>query len=180
MRIRNFTLLLFIVLTTNFLSAQSIEGFLFSDYKVKKTTNKKKAKIDFNSNKTAKRYKTAIADEYTSGKVNFAGHYIICTWGCGTGCLDGAMVDVTNGKVYNVPMGESRYFYGCVFDEGEDCLEFQDDSRLFITQYCVQSNDTDEKDIQQKEYFVNIWNEKTKQFEFIKSVKTKKTVPTDY
>lgn len=34
--------------------------------------------------------------------VNFAGHYVITTWGCGTsGCFMGAIVDVKTGQVYS-------------------------------------------------------------------------------
>src|SRR5574343_632720 len=66
-------------------------------------TSSEKAKIDFKSNETAKAYKTAILESYKDGKVNFAGNYIITTWGCGTSCISGAMVDVRDGKIYDLP-----------------------------------------------------------------------------
>lgn len=31
---------------------------------------------------------------------NFAGHYILTTWGCGTSCLMGAIIDARTGKVH--------------------------------------------------------------------------------
>lgn len=33
-------------------------------------------------------------------KPNFAGHYILTTWGCGAECLMGAVIDAKTGKVY--------------------------------------------------------------------------------
>jgi hypothetical protein len=34
---------------------------------------------------------------------NFAGHYVLATWGCGTECIMGAAVDVVTGKVVWLP-----------------------------------------------------------------------------
>lgn len=31
---------------------------------------------------------------------NFAGHYVLATWGCGAECLSYAIVDVASGQVY--------------------------------------------------------------------------------
>lgn len=33
-------------------------------------------------------------------KPNFAGRYILTTWGCGTGCLMGAVIDARTGRVH--------------------------------------------------------------------------------
>ncbi len=34
---------------------------------------------------------------------NFAGHYIVTAWGCGAGCLMGAVIDANTGKVHWFP-----------------------------------------------------------------------------
>ena len=34
---------------------------------------------------------------------NFAGHFTVVQWGCGTTCLTGAIVDATTGKVFHLP-----------------------------------------------------------------------------
>src|SRR5688572_27905237 len=34
---------------------------------------------------------------------NFAGHYILTAWGCGAGCLIGAVIDANTGRVYWFP-----------------------------------------------------------------------------
>lgn len=36
-------------------------------------------------------------------KPNFAGRYILTTWGCGTTCLMGAAIDAKTGRVYWLP-----------------------------------------------------------------------------
>lgn len=37
---------------------------------------------------------------------NFAGHYIVIVWGCGSGCLRMAMSDAETGAVYNPPVSD--------------------------------------------------------------------------
>ena len=54
---------------------QTIEGYKFEKYKPNKISVKKKAKINYSSNPTAKEYRTRITDGYKSGDINFAGHY---------------------------------------------------------------------------------------------------------
>jgi hypothetical protein len=37
---------------------------------------------------------------------NFAGHFIVITWGCGSPCIMMAIVDALTGRVYGPPMGD--------------------------------------------------------------------------
>ena len=46
----------------------------------------------------AKNFKTAISDAVTKGP-NFAGHYTVAEWGCGTTCQDHVVVDVQTGEI---------------------------------------------------------------------------------
>lgn len=43
-------------------------------------------------------YRTNLRDAAKAGP-NFAGHYTLAGWGCGTGCLDWGLIDQANGKV---------------------------------------------------------------------------------
>lgn len=44
---------------------------------------------------------------------NFAGHYAIAIYGCGTGCIGLTMVDVKNGQIYdNIPASVTEYYVG--------------------------------------------------------------------
>ena len=61
---------------------------------------------------------------------NFAGHYVVTTWGCGTGCRSGAVVDLKSGRVYPLP------HQLCCWPYGEppypEPLEFRPHSRLIV------------------------------------------------
>lgn len=57
--------------------------------------------------------------------VNFAGHYILTTWGCGAECLGGAVIDARTGRVAWLP------YSVCCWGEGEP-FYFRKDSRLIV------------------------------------------------
>ena len=76
------------------------------------------APLDYNSNPTAKRFKTRITNEYKRG-TNFAWRYTFVNWGCGSPCKASAIVDSRTGKVYDGPSATLGY-------------SFQKDSRLII------------------------------------------------
>jgi hypothetical protein len=61
-------------------------------------------------------------------KVNFAGHYVFTTWGCGAECLMGAAIDVKTGKVFLLP------FTLCCWAEDTDPYEIHVESRLIAFQ----------------------------------------------
>lgn len=68
--------------------------------------------------------------------VNFAGHYKLHTWSCGTGCLQTAFIDAKSGEVFFPE--ELNGFILCFFEsepvahELEDSLQFQKGSRLVV------------------------------------------------
>jgi len=55
---------------------------------------------DFSTNPEAKRFITRIKEECANG-INFAGHYTLVTWGCGSPCQTGVVVDRKTGKIYS-------------------------------------------------------------------------------
>lgn len=65
------------------------------------------------------RFSTRIREAADTLAPNFAGHYILTQWGCGTECQSGAIVDATTGTVHQLPTSE----WG---------VEFRADSRLLI------------------------------------------------
>lgn len=73
---------------------------------------------DFSTNKDAKRFITRIKEGCKDG-INFAGHYTIVTWGCGSPCQDGVAVDRKTGRIYD----------GFGSNLG---LAFQKDSKLLV------------------------------------------------
>lgn len=55
--------------------------------------------INFKKNPEARTFRTRLS-EALKGGVNFAGHYIVASWGCGTGCINSGIIDARNGNVY--------------------------------------------------------------------------------
>jgi len=59
---------------------------------------------------------------------NFAGHYAVVLWSCGSICFNVAIVDVQSGHIYDTPfVGVS----GCLEDL-DNPLSYRIDSRLFV------------------------------------------------
>lgn len=74
----------------------------------------------------AREYKTRIR-EAARGGPDFAGHFTVARWGCGSGCVMGAIVDAKTGKVFMLPfliiMGPGT---------GSEAMTYKADSSLFI------------------------------------------------
>lgn len=117
----------------------------------------KKATLDLSSNESAKYFKTRITEAYTSNRTDFAGYYISVIFGCGASCILGFIMDVRDGKIYNLPLGEEN---SCLF--AEDRALFTPNSRLFVSGICKESpEDTSVY------YTAFVWNEEKKAFDTI-------------
>jgi len=89
-------------------------------------------------------YRTRIREGAAKGP-NFAGHYTIATWGCGTSCVSIAIIDAKDGSVYDGPFGFLGYGmplkyerrYSSMSDRFEP-LSFRIDSRLLAVRGCPQ------------------------------------------
>lgn len=73
---------------------------------------------NFESNPNYKKFITRITNECKEG-VNFAGHYTMVTWGCGSPCQRGVVVDRKTGEIFD----GLETTYG---------IEFKKDSRLVV------------------------------------------------
>tara|TARA_R110000772_G_scaffold190758_2_gene301559 strand:- start:1389 stop:2927 length:1539 start_codon:yes stop_codon:yes gene_type:complete len=69
----------------------------FSDYKVAQSNSVLNA-VDLSSHPDAINFRTRLEDNINSA-ANFAGHYILTSWGCGTMCQMNALIDVLTGEV---------------------------------------------------------------------------------
>ena len=116
-----------------------------------------KADINFKSNPIAERYRTVITEKYNELEVNFASYYIITTWGCGSGCVTGVMVDTRDGIVYSMP--EDKEWGG-----NGTYIESKKESKLLITVAVAQGPSGEIEEI--RKYWD--WNEDLKKFKFIK------------
>ena len=117
----------------------------------------RKADIDFKSNPIAEDHRTVITEKYNELEVNFASYYVITTWGCGSGCVTGVMVDIRDGIVYSLPEDKEWGGNGTYIDSKKE-------SKLLVTVAVAQSP-TGEIEESRKSWE---WNEDLKQFKFIK------------
>ena len=74
---------------------------------------------------------------------NFAGHYSIATWGCGTGCLSIAIIDAKDGSVHDGPFGDLGWGMPLKYEgryspnsNAFEPLSYRIDSRLLIVRGC--------------------------------------------
>lgn len=144
------------------------ESSVFDEYKIEFNRPKEKAEIKYNIDKfeSYEDFKDHLQLFYiendeglsfyekdNSDDKYFAGYYKIFMRGCGTGCVIGVMVDVRDGEIYTLPMGEgysslssysdsieiilndaNRNPFTKIEEESDDVrYKFKEDSRLFIT-----------------------------------------------
>ena len=115
-----------------------------------------KVDINFKSNPIAERYRTIITEKYNELEVNFASYYVITTWGCGSGCVTGVMVDIRDGFVYSMP--EDKDWGG-----NGTYIESKKESKILKTVAVAQSSSGEIEE--SKKYWE--WNEDLKKFKFI-------------
>ena len=72
--------------------------------------NGKPAKVDFSKDLSYKTYHTEITTQAAEGP-NFAGHYTLVSWGCGTGCMVYIILDAVTGKIAYIPEKALLYSY---------------------------------------------------------------------
>lgn len=135
-------------------SSSAADSIDFKKYQTEAPSNLSKAEIDWPSLPEARNFRTRIAEGYKNEPVNFAGHYVGVVFGCGGGCVLGFMVDVRDGKMYALPLGEEN---SCFFME--DAALMRPDSRLFISAVCKE--DAESAKVYYKAY---VWNEEEKTF----------------
>lgn len=154
--------------------SQKLEDYTFEKYKSPKFSTAKNAKINYGSNPTASGYRTNVSYGYTKSTPDFASYYVTRTWGCGGGCITGVMIDVRDGKIYDLPIDEETSLNNCYSQDRDkdDRYKFQENSRLLITSVCseIPVVGTDKyKD--EKEYFMFVWDETKKKFNLVKKIK---------
>lgn len=130
-------------------------GFHFEKFPSANYKFTKKAKLDFSEDEGFYNFRTRIREAYAAGTPDFASYYITVIFGCGTSCIMGMMMDVRDGKIYGLPLGEET---SCLF--ADDRAVFDADSRLFIAGICRESPEAESV-----YYHAFVWNEQKKIFE---------------
>lgn len=81
----------------------------FKDYPADKMYSGKNHALVLNE--FGKEFKTRLSNALKTNKPDFAGHYIVTSWGCGTsGCNTGAVIDAITGVAYPLPVALSSVY----------------------------------------------------------------------
>ncbi len=84
----------------------------FSNFKVK-VYKGRQADPDFKTDPPAYKFRTQIKNQCKSQGINFAGHFTIAHWGCGSSCEEIAVIDRINGKIFYsnlIKLSKSAFF----------------------------------------------------------------------
>lgn len=112
----------------------------FAAYRVPAPRMAENPRLDLKSNPTARMYRTLLRQEVSKGP-NFAGHYRVAIWGCGTSCAMFAVVNLKTGRVITP---EDFYSTSTVYfavenqkmfpdsQNGDEVFGFRRDSRLLV------------------------------------------------
>lgn len=100
------------------------------------------------TSKEARLYRTVIRDAFTQ-PANFAGHYRVATWGCGTDCRNFAIVDKYTGATYTMPGVQA---IAGVMGNDEERVAFRPDSTLLIVAGCF-NDDCDDNNAKAARFF---------------------------
>jgi len=93
----------------------------FEDYPTSARFQGKPAPVDLRSHPQARKFRTVLRDGVKSG-ANFAGHYAVNHWGCGTECIRIGIVDLKTGRAYVAPFFTSF------------AMAYRINSRLFLVE----------------------------------------------
>jgi hypothetical protein len=102
----------------------------FTQYAAKVVTIRN-ARVNLKSHKNASLFRTNLRNAAKEG-VNFAGHYILTTWGCGTNCSQSAIIDARNGRVFFPRQLEGAGFGFCELPDNTEPLVYRANSRLLV------------------------------------------------
>lgn len=109
----------------------------FEDYPVQGTYKGAPAPIALQT-KGDRMYRTVLREAAAKGP-DFASHYKIATWGCGSGCITYAIIDSNTGKI--LPKSGGIVSRSCKQSDDEAVLNYQRDSRLLIVSGTLNDED---------------------------------------
>jgi hypothetical protein len=143
----------------------------FGQYPVKVEPARVKT-IDFKNSPGAGTFRTRLR-EALAGGVNFAGHYVVAGWGCGTGCISGAIIDTRNGRVYfPEPFHDIAVWYD---DSGytDEPIKYRRNSRLFVVSGI--SGEQEERSDSENQWGDYYYEWKNNSLRLVKFIKRKRT-----
>ena len=179
-----FNRLFFLLLAGISCAAVAAPKYDFARYPSGKIYQGKRAPV-----KIPKRWLNLVDDEIKAiynnpkyNKIGFASYYVVTSWGCGTQCEWGGLVDVRDGKMYELtPFATDYPLSSCYINKKEDSkiFHYRANSRLFVTENCHFSDIDGRENVitQHRTTYVYEWLEKQKKFVLRKRHERKSVVP---
>ena len=118
--IKSILRVLFIIVTflfSSFATYAQDTAQCFSNFPAEVFNVEEKPPIKLDSD--TENFKTVIEESYKTSSVNFGGHYLIVSWGCGISCQSHALVNFKTGQVKAIPFVTSL---GLSFQANSDLL----------------------------------------------------------
>ena len=122
--------------------------------------------INFKRSPGAGSFRTRLSEGIREG-VNFAGHYALVGWGCGTGCISGAIVDTRTGIVY---WPEQFNAFGVLYNNGnyaDPPVEYKKNSRLLVIHGIPGEKEDDAPAKPSGSYYYEWKNNRLRQVKFV-------------
>ena len=131
----------------------------FEDFAVVENWNRPPAPLKLTT-RSERMFRTQLTNA-AKGLPNFAGHFRIASWGCGSLCGAGAVIDLQTGSVFPPPLGAhgdgwDRWIMGTAFFEGAG-VDFRLDSRLVVVKGGINYSEALKANVPDVYYF--IWEE---------------------
>ena len=124
----------------------------FDDFRVTETWDGSRAPLNIQS-RAERAYRTRLT---TASKQppNFAGHYRVTVWGCGSNCISGAVIDLATGSIIPLPDQKSHaQFTVCQSAYDGSGVEYRLDSTLMIVKCGLNYIERLDKNVPDAHYF---------------------------
>jgi hypothetical protein len=94
-------------------------------------TDSRSRQPNLRSHKKARLFRTNLRNAAKKG-INFAGHYVLTFWGCGTNCASAAIIEAKSGRVYFPPQLD-QFVWGLeMYNHVDNFLVYYSNSRLLV------------------------------------------------
>jgi hypothetical protein len=123
--------------------------------------------IDFRRSPGSTTFRTRLKAALAEG-TDFAGHYKIAGWGCGTGCISGAVIDVRNGRVYFPEELYALSVGSFTGDYESEPLKYRKNSRLLVLSGIPGSADDNATQKPWGDYYYEWKNNRFRQVGYVK------------
>ena len=138
----------------------------FSSYPAK--VEKARARsIDFRRSPGANSFRTRLRAALAEG-TDFAGHYKIAGWGCGTGCISGGIIDTRTGRVH---FPEELYALSVGSFSGDyesEPLKYKANSRMLIISGIPGSAEDNEPEKPWGDYYYEWRDDRLRKIKYVK------------